>query len=437
MLHKRVQLGLIHVAVAITLVPINSTLNRVMIKELALSATLVAALASLPYFFSPLQMAIGSFADRHPLFGWRRTPYILLGLLLCVSGVMLAPLAAFTLAARPGAGLALAALAFGAWGMGFNFSTVSYLSLASELSGEQGRSRTVSVMWFMMISGIIITAISLSRLLEVYSPSALQSAFRAVGLAALGLGLLGLAGLEPRSKEQPIPPDQRLSWLNYGRAVAGNPEARRFFLYLVLLLGAILGQDILLEPFAGEAFNLSISATTRITSIWGACVLLALLAAGFLEGRFSKRQSAAAGSLGAIGAFLLIALSGVLLNKSIFYTGVVLLGLSTGVATVSNLGLMLDMTKSGSVGLFIGAWGMADALARGLGAMLSGVVRDSIAQFSHDAAQGYIIVFLLESAMLIVSLSLLRRLDAQALRPTGPAKDELNLVERVALANDG
>jgi BCD family chlorophyll transporter-like MFS transporter len=51
MFFKRVQLGLIHVAVAMTLVPINSTLNRVMIKELAISAALVAFLASLPFYF--------------------------------------------------------------------------------------------------------------------------------------------------------------------------------------------------------------------------------------------------------------------------------------------------------------------------------------------------------------------------------------------------
>ena len=63
---KRIQLGLIHLAVAMTLVPINSTLNRVMIKELAFSATLVAVLASLPYLLSPIQVVIGSFSDRHP-----------------------------------------------------------------------------------------------------------------------------------------------------------------------------------------------------------------------------------------------------------------------------------------------------------------------------------------------------------------------------------
>ena len=85
---KRFQLGLIHVAVAMTLVPINSTLNRVMIKELSISATLVAILASLPYLFSPIQVAIGSYSDRHPLFGYRRTPYILVGLILCVLGVI-------------------------------------------------------------------------------------------------------------------------------------------------------------------------------------------------------------------------------------------------------------------------------------------------------------------------------------------------------------
>ena len=64
MLRKRIQLGLVHVAVAMTLVPINSTLNRVMIKELAISATLVALLASLPYLFSPIQVAIGSYVEK-------------------------------------------------------------------------------------------------------------------------------------------------------------------------------------------------------------------------------------------------------------------------------------------------------------------------------------------------------------------------------------
>ncbi|MHB1481987.1 MAG: PucC family protein, partial [Bellilinea sp.] len=170
MLRKSLQLALIHAAVAMTLVPINSTLNRVMIKELALSATLVAILASLPYLFSPTQVMIGSYADRHPLLGRRRTVYIAIGLALCVTGLILAPRAVFLMPENRTLGILFSLLTFGAWGMGYNFASVSYLSLASELSGEKGRSRTIAIMWFVMILGIILTSIGLSRLLEPYSP---------------------------------------------------------------------------------------------------------------------------------------------------------------------------------------------------------------------------------------------------------------------------
>src|SRR5712691_2617107 len=119
MLIKRFQLGLIHVAVAMTLVPINSTLNRLMIKELGISAALVAALASLPYLFAPIQVAIGSYSDRHPVFGLRRTPYILAGLVLCVAGLGLSPQVAFLMGQNFGLGVLAALLAFGAWGMGY------------------------------------------------------------------------------------------------------------------------------------------------------------------------------------------------------------------------------------------------------------------------------------------------------------------------------
>ena len=43
-----VRLSAIHVAVALTLLPINSTLNRIMITELGISATVVALLVSVP-----------------------------------------------------------------------------------------------------------------------------------------------------------------------------------------------------------------------------------------------------------------------------------------------------------------------------------------------------------------------------------------------------
>jgi MFS transporter, BCD family, chlorophyll transporter len=431
MARKRIQLALIHVAVAMTLVPINSTLNRVMIKEMAISATLVAILASLPYLFSPLQVVIGSYSDRHPWFGYRRSPYIALGLTLCVLGVILAPPAVFLMPTSPILGLLLCLLAFGAWGMGFNVASVSYLSLASELSGEKGRSRTISIMWFVMIIGIILTAATLGHMLENYTQEVLQRAFTMVGLAALFLGLLGLLGLEPRQDGATaglLP--QRSSARLLIRAVLANPAARHFFFYLIILLAAILGQDVLLEPYGGEAFGLPVAATTRITSIWGVCVLVTLLVAGWLERRVENRNVARAGALLATAGFVVIAGSGLIRQAELFYSGVVLLGLGTGLATVSNLSLMLEMTTA-RVGLYIGAWGMADALARLLGMVMSGAVRDLVSQFAHNPVIGYVTVFLIQAGMLIVSLVMLGRIDVQSFR-----RQSQSITERVVLLNE-
>jgi BCD family chlorophyll transporter-like MFS transporter len=433
MLVKRLQLGLIHVAVAMTLVPINSTLNRVMIKELGISAVLVAAFVSLPYLFSPTQVVIGSYADRHPVWGQRRTPYIVLGLILCVIGAVLSPYAAFALVSHGWIGLGLCILAFGAWGMGYNFAAVSYLSLASELSGQKGRARTIATMWFMMILSIIFTAIGVSRVVDPYSPAALQRAFWLVGIAALALGSVGLIGLEGRYVAGDAPAAPRHSWTTLLRAISGNRQASLFFGYLILLLAAILGQDVLLEPFGGEAFDLPVQATTRITAIWGTCVLGALLAAGAMERRVGKRRVARWGAWTALGGLLLIALSGLVARRGVFYGGVVLLGLGTGLSTVANLSLMLDMTVASQVGLFIGAWGVAEALARWVGSILGGAVRDLVTQVAQNAVIGYVTVFGIEAGLLLVSLLLLRRIDVGAFREQA---ERQTLVERAALVGE-
>ena len=430
---KRVQLGLIHVAVAITLVPINSTLNRVMIKELAISATLVAIFVSLPYLLSPIQVAIGSYSDRHPILGWRRTPYILLGLLLCVGGAALAPTAAFALAEGGPIGGLLSLLAFGMWGMGYNFSAVCYLSLASELD-PQGRSRTIATMFIIMIVGIIATAIAVGRMVDPYTPAALFRAFYVAGGAALVLGLAGLIGLEGRRAVSGAVAEERHTWGEMVRAVTANRQARLFFWYLILLLAAILGQDVLLEPYAGEAFDLTPAQTTRITAIWGTMVLITLALANALQARTSKRTVVKIGNWTALVGFVLIASSGLLGAAPMFYGGVVLLGLGTGFATVSNLSLMLDMTTPEKVGLFIGAWGVANALSRLIGQVLSGALRDVITWGVGDAVTGYAVVFAIEALFIGVALILLRHVDVRAFREQ--AERPITLAEQAALMHE-
>ena len=132
-------------------------------------------------------------------------------------------------------------------------------------------------------------------------------------------------------------------------------------------------------------------------------------------------------------AFLLIAISGLVASTSVFYSGVVLLGIATGLATVSNLSLMLDMTVPGKFGLFIGIWGMANAVSRLLGAVLSGLVRDAVNQLARNPVAGYVVVFLMLAGFLLASLALPHSIDVSAFRrqAEGPS-----LVERAAAAHE-
>ncbi len=433
MLRKRIQLGLIHLAVAMTLVPINSTLNRVMIKELSISATLVAVMASLPYLISPIQVAIGSFSDHHPILGLYRTPYILAGLVLCVGGVVVSPQIAFTMAEQFGLGVVTGFLAFGTWGIGYNLAAVSYLSLASEISEDKERGGTIAVMWVMMILGIIFTAITLSRLVDPYTEEALRRAFWIIGGAALVLGLVGLIRLENRKAEFVAGSEERYTWSTMIGSILKNPQAKLFFWYLIILLAALLGQDILLEPYAAEAFKMTVKQTTRITSFWGVFVMVALIITGWLETRRPKHIIAAWGGWVAFLGFSLISISGMIPNQSIFYSGVIFLGIGTGVSTVSNLSLMLDMTIKDQVGLFIGAWGMANAISRLIGSVLGGAGRDIITRVSGDAVLGYSIVFGIMALFMVISLVMLNRINVMEFKQS---VEQRSVIERAAIAGD-
>lgn len=429
---KRLQLALIHTAVAITLVPINSTLNRVMIFELGISKTLFTILAIFPYLLAPIQVAIGSFSDRHPIAGFRRSPYILVGLLLCVAGVAVAPQIAVLFTQNFTWGVVMGVLAFGMWGMGYNLSAVSYLSLASELSGEKGRGKTVATMFTLMVIGLIVTGISLSRMVATYEPDVLQRAFIVVAAAALTLGLIGLIKLEPRFEHSSSHPRaENYTTREMTAAIMENPVAKIFFVYLLLLLAAILSQDVLLEPFAAQAFGMTLKQTSRIVSITNSFTLIAFIVAGFLDGRVKKKYVAQAGNLAALFGFVTIVVSGFAANQTIFYLGITLLGFGTGISTIANLSLMFDLTVPEKVGLYIGAWGFSNGLSRLVGLLMAGVVADLATKFTGDALHGYLVVFSIEALMLLVAAVMLYRIDVRSFRQKA---DEPSFAEKVALA---
>lgn len=429
---KRLQLALIHTAVAVTLVPINSTLNRVMIFDLGISKTLFTILAIFPYLLAPIQVAIGSFSDRHPILGFRRSPYILVGLILCVLGVAVSPQVALLISENFTLGVIFGILAFGMWGMGYNLSAVSYLSLASELSGEKGRGKTIATMFTLMVIGIIATGIGLSQMVPTFDPVTLELAFITIAASALILGLIGLFKLEPRSNGiSPAVKSENYTVREMTAAITENPVAKIFFVYLLLLLAAILSQDVLLEPFAAQAFSMTLEQTSRIVSITNSFTLIAFIVAGFLDGRIKKKYVAQTGNLAALFGFLTIVVSGFVASQTVFYIGITLLGFGTGISTIANLSLMFDLTVPEKVGLYIGAWGFSNGLSRLVGLLMAGVVADLATQFTGSSLNGYLVVFSIEALMLLVAAVMLYRIDVGSFRKKA---DEPSFVEKVALA---
>ena len=147
----------------------------------------------------------------------------------------------------------------------------------------------------------------------------------------------------------------------------------------------------------------------------------------------AKRTIAQLGNLGAFAGFIAIVASGLVRSTSIFYTGVTLLGLGTGLSTVANLSLMFDLTVPGMVGLYIGAWGFSNALSRLTGTLLAGIMRDVVNQLTGVALSGYLVVFGIEALMLFAATLMLTRIDVQKFQKN---IEEPSFVEKVTLASD-
>lgn len=403
-----IRLSAVHIAVALTLLPIDSTLNRIMISELGIPASLVALLIAVPYLFSPMQMWIGALSERAPLWGWRRSPYIMIGLMMCAGGAAMSPQAAFAIHEGLWWGIPLGFAAFGAWGLGFNFATVSYLSLATELSGPGQRTKVVGIMWFSLILSMIIGGILFARSIDPYTHERLIHSFYMICGIALGVGTLGVIGLEPRFRETVV--EHKLSMRATWQLMSRNPQAKFFFGYLIILLIAILGQDVLLEPYAADIFGVPPAETTRYTSFWGMAFLVALLITSPLSNRFGLKPTAGAGAIIAASGLATIILAGVLNRVELLIPGLAVFGFGAGLSTATNLALMFDMTVVGQVGVFIGAWGVADALARLGGTVLSGVIRDVVVYGLGSKLGGYALVFLIEMVLLIISVFMLRHI---------------------------
>jgi len=146
-LGRLLRLGLFQVSVGMAIVLATGILNRVMIVELGVKATLVAAMVALPMVIAPFRAMIGHRSDTHrSALGWRRVPYIWFGSMILFGGLAIMPFALIILSGDTHGpifvGHIAAALAFLCVGAG------AYVA-------QEDRPRVTSEHWFKPASAMV------------------------------------------------------------------------------------------------------------------------------------------------------------------------------------------------------------------------------------------------------------------------------------------
>ncbi len=411
-LSRLLRLSLFQISVGMAMVMLVGTLNRVMIVELQVPATLVSLMVALPLLIAPFRALIGFRSDNHrSQLGWRRVPYIWMGSLLQFGGFSIMPFALLVLAGAGQAshapawvGLVGAGGAFVLVGMGMHTVQTAGLALATDLAPPESQPKVVGLMYVMQLVGMIGSALMLGHLLRDYSPGQLIRVVQAVAVMTLVLNVVALWKQEPRSRMRKpgTPVDHTFSqaW----QLFCQGPDTLRRLLAVGLGTMAFTMEDVLLEPFGGEILKLSVSTTTMLTATLALGGLIGFAWASKVLGRGGDAYRMASwGAWVGLPAFAAVIASAPLMSPVLFAAGIFFIGLGAGLFAHGTLTATMQMAPPEQIGLALGAWGAVQATAAGVGMAAGGLVRDGVA-LGSSSVMGYSAVYGLEMVLLLLTL---------------------------------
>ncbi|WP_299399083.1 BCD family MFS transporter [Pelagibius sp.] len=416
-----IRLGLVQTALGAIVVLTTSTLNRVMVVELALPATLPGVLVGLHYAVQVLRPRLGYGSD----VGGRRTPWIVGGMLALSLGAATASLAVALMSVQPLLGIALAVLAFTVIGGGVGAAGTSLLVLLAKQVDPERRGPAATIVWMMMIAGFVVTATVAGHLLDPFSLTRLVAVSLGVAAAAFVLALIAVFGIEGRaapepqqSPQTPQSPQAMPPFREAIRQVWGESRARRFAVFVFVSMLAYSGQDLILEPFAGTVFGLTPGESTRLSGVQHAGVFLGMLLVALACGRLARGRLGSllgwtVGGCIASGAVLLtLAFSGFVVGSWPLRATVFTLGVANGAFAVAAIGSMMSLVNDGRAkreGVRMGLWGAAQAIAFGLGGLLGTLAVDLLRWALAAPTSAYAMVFAGEAMLFFLAAGLALR----------------------------
>ena len=428
-----VRLGLVQAALGAVVVLTTSTLNRVMVVELALPALLPGILVALHYLVQVVRPRMGFGSD----VGGRRTPWIVGGVGVLAVGGVGAAMATALMASRPALGMGLALLAFMLIGVGVSAAGTSLLTLLAKRVEPSRRAAAATIVWLMMIAGFAITAGIAGKLLDPYTPERLVQVTAGVSALAFCITLLALFGLEGRSQKMQADADAdappKPAFRQALAQVWSEPAARQFTIFVFVSMLAYSSQDLILEPFAGEVFGFTPGQSTSLSGVQHGGVLAGMLLMAFMGTVFSGRLlgslrlwavgGCVASAIGLAG----LAMAGLVGPAWPFKSNVFLLGVANGAFSIAAIGSMMRLAGEGRAsreGVRMGLWGAAQAIAFGLGGLLGTAASDVARWLMGVPSLAYSAVFSLEALMFVVSAMLAARIGMPLITAPGKYADQ-------------
>lgn len=429
-----IRLGLIQACLGAVVVVTTSTLNRIMVVELALPALLPGFLVAWHFAVQMVRPRMGFGSDK----GRRSTPWMMGGMLVLGVGGVMAAWATVWMATQPFYGALLAWLSFSLIGLGVSACGTSLLALMAKRVPDERRAPAATTVWLMMIVGFAVTAGVVGKLIDPYSPQVLLHVSAGLSLLTACITALCLWGLEKDGDPATVvaPSTERLQKQNFKEAfqeVWAEPAARTFTVFVFMSMLAYSAQDLILEPFAGAVHGFTPGQTTQLSGWHHMGVLIGMLA---VAGAGSRWVAGRLGSVQAwmVGGCLVSALATLGLVSSAvsvdwpLKANVVFLGVANGAFSIAAIATMMRLAGEGGPGregTRMGLWGAAQAAAFGLGGLLGTAASDLAHAVLGEQRTAYAAVFGMQALMFAVSAAVASRLRAgpaqrQRLRLDGP-----------------
>ncbi len=398
-----VRLGLVQMALGAIVVLTTSTLNRLMVVELALPAVLPGLLVALHYGIQITRPNWGFMSDT----GGRRTRWIVGGMVALALGALGAASGVLLFETSFALGLSVSILAYALIGLGVGASGTSLLALLATSTLPRRRA-AATITWLMMIAGIAITAGTVGAFLDPYTPALLMKIVGIVTGGAVALTVLAVWGIERRV--QPVErAREEMRFVDGLREIWGETAARNFTIFVFLSMTAYFMQELILEPYAGLVFSFTPGESTSLSGAQNGGVFFGMLTVGIMATGLrigSLRAWVVAGCLGSAMSLGVLTLLGGPAVPTTLMPAVVMLGFFNGMFAVAAIGSMMALAGEGRgsrEGMRMGLWGAAQAIAAGFGGLLGAAAVDVMRVSLGSDATAFGAVFVCEAGLFVVA----------------------------------